>query len=55
MGIDLRWIYNNLICHLNMADTLWTIILFVIGLVISAAIIYIVTKLFGEKEGIKMP
>jgi uncharacterized membrane protein len=36
-----------------MADTLWSIVLFVIGLVISTVIIYIVTKLFGEKEGIK--
>ena len=36
-----------------MADTLWSIFLFVIGLVISTVIIYIVTKLFGEKEGIK--
>lgn len=38
---------------MNMADTLWSIALFVIGLVISTVIIYIVTKLFGEKEGIK--
>ena len=36
-----------------MADTLWGIILFVMGLVISTVIIYVVTKLFGEKEGIK--
>ena len=36
-----------------MADTLWSIVLFVIGLVISTIIIYIITKLFGEKEGIK--
>lgn len=36
-----------------MADTLWGIILFVIGLVISTVIIYVVTKLFREKEGIK--
>jgi len=36
-----------------MADTLWSITLFVIGLVISTVIIYVVTKLFGEKEGIK--
>ena len=36
-----------------MADTLWSITLFVIGLVISTVIIYIVTRLFGEKEGIK--
>jgi len=31
--------------------TLSTIIVFLISLVISALIIYIVTKLFGEKEG----
>ncbi|MGH9911285.1 MAG: hypothetical protein ACRD4W_02470 [Nitrososphaeraceae archaeon] len=36
-----------------MADTLWSIALFVIGMVISTVIIFIVTKLFGEKEGIK--
>lgn len=36
-----------------MADTLWSIFLFVIGLVISTVIIFIVIKLFGEKEGIK--
>jgi len=36
-----------------MADTLWSIIPFIVGLVISTLIIYIVTKLFGEKEGIK--
>ena len=36
-----------------MADILWSILLFVIGLVISTVIIYIVTRLFGEKEGIK--
>ena len=36
-----------------MADILWSIALFVIGLVISTFIIYIVTRLFGEKEGIK--
>jgi hypothetical protein len=35
------------------ADTLWSIALFVIGLVISTIVIYIVTRLFGEKEGIK--
>lgn len=35
-----------------MADvTLTTIVVFVISLVISAIIIYIVTKIFGEKEG----
>ena len=36
-----------------MADLLWSIALFVIGMVISTVIIYIVTRLFGEKEGIK--
>jgi len=35
------------------ADTLWSIFVFVIGLVISTVIIFIVTKLFGEKEGIR--
>jgi len=35
-----------------MADvTLATVIVFLISLVISAIIIYIVTKIFGEKEG----
>ncbi len=36
-----------------MADTLWSVVLFAIGLVISTVIIYIITKFFGEKEGIK--
>lgn len=36
-----------------MADTVSSIALFVIGLLISTVIIYVVTKLFGEKEGIK--
>jgi hypothetical protein len=36
-----------------MADTLWSITLFAIGLFVSTVIIYIVTKLFEEKEGIK--
>ena len=31
----------------------WTAISFVIGLIISTIVIFIVTKLFGEKEGIK--
>jgi hypothetical protein len=35
------------------ADTLWSIILFIIGLVISTVVIYIVTKFFGEKKGLK--
>jgi hypothetical protein len=34
-----------------MDPILETVILFVISLVISAIIIYIVTKIFGEKEG----
>jgi hypothetical protein len=36
-----------------MIDTLWNIALFVIGLLISVVIIYVVTKLFGEREGLK--
>jgi hypothetical protein len=32
----------------------WTAISFVIGLMISTIIIFIVTKLFGEKEGVKI-
>lgn len=35
-----------------MAHPVLSAILFVIGLVISTIIIYIVTKLFGQKEGI---
>jgi len=35
-----------------MANELISAIIFVIGLVISTIIIYIVTRLFGEKEGI---
>jgi predicted phage tail protein len=35
-----------------MANEIWSAIIFVIGLVVSTIIIYIVTKLFGEKEGI---
>ena len=31
----------------------WSVIHFIIGLIISSVIIFIVTKLFGEKEGIK--
>ena len=34
--------------------TLWTIITFIVGLVISTIIIFIVTKLFGERESIKI-
>jgi len=36
----------------GMANTILSGIVFIIGLVISTIIIYIVTKLFGEKEGI---
>lgn len=32
---------------------IWTIIVFVIGLVISTVIIYFITKVFGERKGIK--
>lgn len=32
---------------------IWTIIVFVISLVISTVIIYFITKVFGEREGIK--
>jgi hypothetical protein len=35
-----------------MADSVWTAIVFVIGLAISTIIIYITTKMFGQKEGI---
>jgi hypothetical protein len=35
-----------------MADPVISAILFVIGLIISTVIIYITTKLFGQKEGI---
>jgi hypothetical protein len=36
-----------------LATTLYGLVSFVIGVIISSVIIYIVTKLFGEKEGIK--
>lgn len=36
-----------------MADPIYGFIIFVIGVIISSVIIYIVTKLSGEKEGIK--
>lgn len=36
-----------------MADPIYSFIIFVIGVIISSIIIYVVTKLFGEKEGIK--
>ena len=35
-----------------MANEIWSAIIFVIGLIVSTVIIYIVTKLFREKEGI---
>src|ERR1041385_2422524 len=34
-----------------MANEIWSAIIFVVGLIVSTIIIYIVTKLFGEKEG----
>jgi hypothetical protein len=33
--------------------SVWSIITFIVGLVVSTIIIFIVTKLFGQKEGIK--
>ena len=36
-----------------MTDLIYGFIIFVIGVIISSVIIYIVTKLFGEKEGFK--
>jgi hypothetical protein len=36
-----------------LANPVYGLIIFVIGVIISSVIIYIVTKLFGEKEGIK--
>jgi hypothetical protein len=35
-----------------MANEIWSAVIFVIGLIVSTVIIYIVTKLFREKEGI---
>ena len=35
-----------------MANEILSAIIFVIGLIISTVIIYVVTRLFGEKEGI---
>jgi hypothetical protein len=32
----------------------WSVIHFIVGLIISTIIIFIVTKVFGEKEGIKI-
>ncbi len=31
----------------------WSVISFIVGLIISTIIIFVVTKIFGEKEGIK--
>lgn len=35
-----------------MANEAWSVIVFVVGLAISTVIIYIATKLFGQKEGV---
>jgi hypothetical protein len=35
-----------------MANEVWSAIVFVVGLAISTVIIYVTTKLFGQKEGI---
>ena len=35
-----------------MANEILSALIFIIGLIVSTVIIYIVTKLFGEKEGI---
>jgi hypothetical protein len=35
-----------------MANEIQSVILFVVGLIVSTIIIYVVTKLFGEKEGL---
>ncbi len=35
-----------------MATLVATAVFFIVGLIVSAIIIYVVTKLFGEKEGI---
>ena len=36
-----------------MSNTIISVVIFVIGLIISTIIIYIVTRLFGDKKGIK--
>lgn len=36
-----------------MAESFWSVLSFIVGLIISTIIIYFTTKLFGEKEGIK--
>jgi hypothetical protein len=35
-----------------LANEVWSAIVFIVGLIISTAIIYITTKLFGQKEGL---
>jgi uncharacterized membrane protein len=35
-----------------LANQVWSAIVFIVGLVISTVIIYIITKFFGQKEGI---
>jgi len=35
-----------------MANELQTVLIFVVGLIISTIIIYVISKLFGQKEGI---
>jgi len=35
-----------------LANEVWSAIVFVVGLIISTVIIYITTKLFGQKEGL---
>jgi hypothetical protein len=35
-----------------LANEVWSVIVFVVGFAISTVIIYIATKLFGQKEGI---
>ena len=36
-----------------MSNTIISVVIFVIGLIMSTIIIYIVTRLFGDKKGIK--
>jgi hypothetical protein len=35
-----------------MANEVWSAVIFVVGLAISTVIIYVTTKMFGQKEGI---
>jgi hypothetical protein len=35
-----------------LANEVWSAIVFIVGLIISTVIIYITTKLFGQKEGL---